>query len=113
MSGTLLGLNGPGCRCKSRRALPTPSGEDYCDDYEPSKPRSARGCAETSQPHADSLGRPGEISVLGDENDFLVAEFKRSSKVDRVIPTQSQVFDVLASATGKRLVDADSSQLPI
>jgi hypothetical protein len=68
---------------------------------------------ETGDAQADTLGRLREISIPGDENDFLVAEFERGSEMDRVVATQLQVFGIAASASDEFLVDPDRSQLRV
>jgi hypothetical protein len=66
-----------------------------------------------SETQTDPLGRLGEISIPGDEDDFFVIEFECGGEVDRGVAAQPQVFRVLAGATGELLIDADRGQLRI
>lgn len=62
---------------------------------------------------ADCFRRPGEISVPGHHDNFVIPQFERGRQMDRVVTAQSQVFRVLAGTNRNRLVDADRGQVRI
>lgn len=65
------------------------------------------------RPATPTPTRCREIAVPGDENDFLVAEFKRGGEVNRVIAAQPEVLRMLAGIASERLVNADGGQFRV
>ena len=67
--------------------------------------------AKVGDAQTDAVRRLGEVSIPGDEDDFLVTEFERGRKMDRVVTAQLQFFGVLAGVPGEVVVAADRDQL--